>query len=160
MPCHGAGSGLEVVQVALVVDAAVDEMNLGVAFGRAGRGVNVVSSKVGAKLEGIGDGKIGKVLASEGHNLACGDVVRQLIFAGIAQRGELDASHFGANGGSELRDFDSAGEEIGIGGVGILAVLIMLKRLERRVLLCWVPCWKVVRVLCDLSEYKVHIGGS
>lgn len=55
MPGHRAGSGLEVVQVALVVNAAVDEMNLWVTLRRARGRVDVVSSKVSAKLERIGD---------------------------------------------------------------------------------------------------------
>lgn len=55
VPGHRAGSGLEVVQVALVIDAAVDEVNLGIVFGRARGWVDVVSSKVAAKLERIGD---------------------------------------------------------------------------------------------------------
>lgn len=71
----------------------------------------------------------------------------ELILAGIGERRELDASHFRADGGSEVRDLDAAGEKVGIGGVGILAVLSVLKGLQRRILLCWVPCGKVVRVL-------------
>lgn len=55
MPGHRAGSGLEVVQVALVVDTTVDEVNLGIVLGRARGWVDVVSAKVPAKLERISD---------------------------------------------------------------------------------------------------------
>lgn len=147
VPGHRAGSGLEVVQVALVVDATVDEVNLGIVLGRARGWVDVVSSKVAAKLERIGDGEISKVLAAEGDDLSLGNVVSELILAGIGERRQLDASHFRADGGSELRDLDAAGKKVGIGGVGILAVLSVLKGLQRGILLCWVPCGKVVRVL-------------
>lgn len=81
----------------------------------------------------------------------------QLILASVGERRELDASHFRADGGSEIRDLDAAGKEIGIGGVGILAVLIVLKGLQRGVLLCWVPCGKVVRVLHLAYKYNVYI---
>lgn len=71
----------------------------------------------------------------------------QLILASIGERRELDASHFRADEGSELCDLGAAGEKVGIGGVGILAVLVVLKGLKRGILLCWVPCGKIVRVL-------------
>jgi hypothetical protein len=73
--------------------------------------------------------------------------VSQLVLASIGKGGELNASHFRADGGSELCDLDTAGEKVGVGGVGILAVLSVLKGLQRGVLLLRVPCGKVVRVL-------------
>jgi hypothetical protein len=159
VPGHRAGPRLEEVQMSLVVDAAVNEVDLGVAFGRARRGMDVVSSKVGAKLERVGNGQVGEVLVSEGHDLARGDEVSQLVFAGVAEGGQLDASHFGANVWSEVSDLDSTGEKVGVGCVGILSVLVVLKRRERRVLLSRVPCWEVVRVL-DVGELECLVSDS
>jgi hypothetical protein len=69
-------------------------MDLGEALGRAGGRVDVVTAKVGAVLEGLGDGEVRKVLVSKGHHLALGDKVSQLILAGGAERRQLDARHF------------------------------------------------------------------
>lgn len=81
----------------------------------------------------------------------------QLIFASLGKSGELNASHFGADGGSELRDLGAAGKKVGVGGIGILAMLIVLKGLQRGVLLCWVPCGEVVRVLYIPCKYVIYI---
>lgn len=147
VPGDGAGPRLEEGAPALVSRAAVDEMHLRVALRRARGRVDVVTAEVAAVLQGLGDGQVGKVLAAEGDDLALSDEAGELVLAGIVQAGELDAADFGADGGREVVDSGVAGEEVGEGRVGVLAVLIVLEVLEGRVLLLWVPGRKIVGVL-------------
>lgn len=147
VPGDGAGPRLEEGAPALVSGAAVDEMHLRVALGRARGRVDVVTAEVAAVLQSLGDGQVGKVLAAEGDDLALGDEAGKLVLAGLVQAGELDAADLGADGGREVVDRDIAGEQVGEGCVGILAVLIVLEVLEGRVLLLWVPGREVVGVL-------------
>lgn len=114
VPGDGAGARLEVRLVALVARAAVDEVNLGVALGRARGGVDVLAAKVRAVFEGVGDGKVGKVLVAERHDLARGDVVRELVLALVRQGGQLDAVDLAADAGGELRHAGALGEEVGV----------------------------------------------
>lgn len=85
MPGHGAGSGFKELSSSLVTLATVHKVNLGIPLWGPRRGVDVVTAKVLAILQGVWDGQVGKVLVSEGNNLALGDVVSQLIFARVAE---------------------------------------------------------------------------
>lgn len=114
VPGDGAGARLKVRLVALVARAAVDEVNLGVALGRARRGVDVVAAKVLAVLEGVGDGEVGKVLVAEGDDLARGDVVRELVLARVGEGRQLDAVDLAADAGRELGHVAALGEEVGV----------------------------------------------
>lgn len=127
----------------------MDEVDLGVAFWRAAGGVDVVSAEITAELEGLLDGQIAEVLVAEGDDLALGNEAGELVFAGVAEGGELDALDFGANGWGEVGDGCALREKVGEGWVRVFAVLVMLKRLEWGVLVVGVPSWEVVRVLGD-----------
>lgn len=107
-----------------------------------------MTAKVTAILESVSNGQVGKVLAPEGDDLALGDEAGELVLAGVAEGAQLDAADLGADGGRELVDGGGAlWEQVGERGVCVLAVLVVLKGLEGRVLLLWVPCGQVVEIL-------------
>lgn len=135
VPRDGAGARLKVGLVALVAGAAVDEVDLRVALGGARGRVDVVAAKVLGVLEGVGDGEVGKVLVAEGDDLAGGDVVGELVLALVRQAGELDAADLAADARGQVRHLAAGGEEVGVRGVGVLAVLVVLIGLEG-----WVEC--------------------
>ena len=74
----------------------------------------MVTTEVFTKLQGIGNGQIGKVLGAESDDLALGNVVGELIFAGIAKLGQLNATDFTANVGSQVGDVGALREEVGV----------------------------------------------
>ena len=157
MPGYGAGASLEERLPALVTRTAVHEVYLRVSLGRSRCRVDVMTAKVATVLEGISNGEVGKILAAEGDNLALGDEAGELILAGGVEGGELDAPDLGADGGSEIGDGGGVfGEEVGEGSVGVFAMLVMLKLLEGRVLLIWVPCGKIVGVLTTLVNPPIR----
>lgn len=171
VPGDGACAGLEEVPVGSVSLGAVHKVNLGIPFGGSRGRVDVVAAKVLAKLEGVGDGEVGKVLLAEGDNLALGDVAGELVLAGVVERGQLDAVDLGANGRGEVGDGGALGEEVGERGVGVLAVLVVLKGREGRVDDAAVPSGQVVRILgcvstCDtvqvfdMSTTHSYLGGN
>lgn len=147
MPSDRACAGLEEVGGTLVVGATVDEMDLGVALGSARSRVNVVTTEVFTKFESIGNSKIGKVLGAESDDLALGNVVREFILAGIAELGQLNTADLATDAGSQVGDLRTLRQEVGIGCVGVLAMLLVLEGLERTPGLCAVPCRKIVDVL-------------
>lgn len=147
MPRDRACARLEEVGGTLVVGATVDEMDLGVSLGSARSRVDVVTTKVFAKLQCIGNGQISKVLGAESDNLALGDVVGELVLASITELGQLNTADFTADVGSQVGDLGAFREEVGVRCVGILAVFLVLEGLERTPGLCAVPCGKVVDVL-------------
>lgn len=106
-----------------------------------------VPTKVFAKLEGLLDGQIRKILLSKGDHLALRHEPSKLVLAGVGQGAKLDAPYLSANGGSEVSYSRALWEEVLVGGVGILAVLVMLKRLQRGILLFWIPDREVMRIL-------------
>lgn len=138
-------AGEEVVQLALASDA-VHEVNLGVALGGAGGGVDVVAAEVATEVEGIFDGEIGKVLVAECDDLALGDEEGELVLASGGELAELHAADFRAGCGGQLGDFAALDKEILEGWVGANTMLYVLEWLERRVLLVIVIDWKIVWV--------------
>lgn len=122
-------------------------LEVGVSTGGKREGEGDVPAKVPAKLKGLVNGQVGKVLGAERDDLALGHKARELVFAGVAERAELDAADLGADAGGEVRHGRPGGEEVRVGRVGVLAVLDVLKGLEGRVLLLGVPCGEVVGVL-------------
>lgn len=118
-------------------------------LGRARGGVDVVAAKEGAVLEGLGDGQGGEVLVAEGDDLAFGHQVGELRLAGVGELTQLDAADFRARGGRDIRYRGGSSEDLGVGGVGVLAHVVVLEGLEGRVLLLGVPGREVVRVLWE-----------
>lgn len=147
VPRHGAHASLEKGLVGLVSRTAVHEVNLGVSLWRARGGVDMVTAKVASKLESLGDGKVGKVLVSEGHDLALGDVPGELVLAGFGELAQLDALDLCADGGGEVRDLGVLFDEVGESRVCVAAVVVVLKGLEGRVDLVLVPGGEVVGIL-------------
>jgi hypothetical protein len=118
-----------------------------------------IPAKVAAELEGLLNGQVLEVLVAEGHDLALGDEARQLVLAGVVELAELDAADLGADGGRQVGDGHLVlGQQVRVGRVGVLAVVIVLEGLERRVLLVGVPGREVVRVLWR-SGLAVFRGG-
>jgi hypothetical protein len=85
VPRHGAHASLEEGLVGLVSRTAVHEVNLGMSLWRTRGGMNMVTTKVAAKLESLGDGKVGEVLVSEGYDLTLGDVPGELVLTGFGE---------------------------------------------------------------------------
>lgn len=116
-------------------------------------------AEVAAELEGLLNGQVLEVLVAEGDDLALGDEARQLVLAGVVELAELDAADLGADGGRQVGDGHLVlGQQVRVGRVGVLAVVIVLEGLERRVLLVGVPGREVVRVLWR-SGLAVFRGG-
>ena len=160
VPGHGAGAVGEEELGAVVTRSAVHQVNLGVSLRRARGRVDVVAAEVGAVVEGLLDGQVGKVLVPEGDDLALGDEAGELVLAGVGQLAQLDAAHLGAGGWRQVGELDAAvlGKEVGVRRVGVLAVLVVLEGLERGILLSWVPGWEVVGVL--YKEARSIYGNS
>lgn len=72
-------------------------MDLGIALGDAGCGVDVVSSEVAAECEDLVDGCVCEILVPEDENFALRCEERELVFCSIAQGGELDSEYLGAS---------------------------------------------------------------
>lgn len=109
--------------------------------------MNVVTTIVGAEVEGFADGKIGKVLTAERDDFALGDEAGEFIFAGVGQGAQLDSTDLCTDGWCEIGCFCSLGEEILERSVGIFAVFVVIELGQRGVFLLCVPCWKVIGVL-------------
>lgn len=140
VPRHRAGPRVEQRVEQLVAGGPVDEVDLRVVRGRARGRVDVVPAKVAAVLEGLVDGQVGKVLVPEGDDLALGDEAGELVLAGVAQAAQLDAVDLCAGGGRVIGDSGAGRQEVGVGWIGILAVLIVLKVLQGWVFSFGVPC--------------------
>ena len=87
-------------------------------------------------------------MVAESDYLALGDVSSKLILASVAEAAELNARDLSTDGRSEMLDLGGRGDEVGKGRVGILAVIIVLERLQGRVSLAGVPGREVVGILC------------
>lgn len=147
VPGDGARARLEQAVEVGVARGAVHEVHLGEVLGRTRGRVDVVAAKVGAVVEGLVDGQVGKVLVAEGDDLALGDEAGELVLAGVGQAAQLDAVDLGADGGREVCDLGAGGQEVREGRVRILAVVVVIKVLERRVFLVGVPCGQVIGIL-------------
>lgn len=104
MPGDGARACLKERLVALVTFGSVDEMDLGVSSGRPGSRMNVVPPKVSAPLQRILDGQLGKVLPTEGDDLALGYKTGQLVLARARELGELDTANLAPDGWRQVDD--------------------------------------------------------
>ncbi len=104
-------------------------------------------AEVATEIKGRLDGKIGKILITESHDLAFSHKACELIFTSFTQLAQLDAANLAADGGSEIYNFALSGKEVGIRRIGIYPVVMMLKWLESRVFLFRVPGGEVVGVL-------------
>lgn len=71
-------------------------MDLGIALGDPGCGVDVVSSEVAAECEDLVDWGVCEILVPEDEDFALGCEERELVFCGIAEGGELDSGDLGA----------------------------------------------------------------
>lgn len=125
----------------------VDKVNLWIALGSATSRVDMVSSKIATKVEGLLDRQVCKVLVSKGDNLALGDEESKLILAGGSEFAQLDAGDFGSDGGCELLDSRSFREKIFEGWVGVFTMIDVREWLERRILFAIVPDGQVVWIL-------------
>ena len=85
-------------------------------------------------------------MVPERDNLSLSYESSEFVLARVGKLAELDAVHLGPDGGSKMGDISALREKIGKGCVGILAVLVVLKRLEWRVLLAAIPRGKIVRI--------------
>ena len=92
--------------------------------------MHVQSSEVSAVFQGLLDGQRCEVLVTEGDDLLLGDEQGQLVLAFVVELGELDAEDLCANGGSDVLHLGTL-QEILQPWIGILAMFVMLKRLER-----------------------------
>lgn len=86
----------------------MNKVDLGEAFGASTGGMDVVSAKIAAPFQGLVDWEVCQILVTESHDLALGDVQRQLILARVGELGELDAPDLGADGGCQLGGFGHA----------------------------------------------------
>ena len=152
VPRHRARSVGKELVYCVVARTAVHKVDLGEPCGRAGGGMDVMPAEVAAVLERLFDGEIGKVLATEGHDLALGDKPSEFVLAGVGERRELDPLHLSSDGWGEMGDGAALRQKVREGGVCILAVLVVLKGLEWGVLLLWVPCWEIVGILDESAK--------
>lgn len=146
--------------MALVALAAVDELDFGVAGWRARGRMDVVATKVGAVLESFGDGEVGKVLVPEGNDLALRNVEGELVLGAVAERGQLDALDLGADGGRQVGHRGAGRQEVREGRVGVFAVLVVFKGLERGVSLLGIPSGQIVRVLRRRVSSRLLVARS
>lgn len=104
MPGDRARPRLEESLVALVAFSPVDEMDLRISSGRAGRRMNVVPSEVSAPLQRVLDRQLGEVLPTEGNDLALSYKSGQLVFACARELRELDTANFASDGRRQVNN--------------------------------------------------------
>lgn len=81
-----------------------------------------MTSKVLSVLQCLSDRQVGKVLVTEGDDLALDDEAGEFVFAGVGEGGELDAGDFGTDGWSQVDALRAHWEEIFEGEVDVFAV--------------------------------------
>ena len=159
VPGGRARTSLKEGLVTLVLGTAVDEVDLGVSLRGARCRVNVVTPKVAAILEGLGDGQVREVLAAECDHLALGYEQGELILAGLVQRAELDAADLRTDAWGQVADLDTLAQQVRERRIGVLAVLIMLELGQGRILLLGIPGREVVGVLLVVVSQCCHFSG-
>ena len=171
VPEDGAGTSPQEAVNGLVSGTSVDEVNFGVALRcsfsatcqpavlmdrftrpRAAvltrRRVDVVTAKIATKVQRLRDRQVGKVLPTERDDLALGDQARELVLSRIVQLGQLDTADLGANARCQVHNLGGIlREKVRERRIGVLPMLYMLERLERRILLGGIPRREIVRVL-------------
>lgn len=153
MPANTAGSvGEESIELVAGLAISVDNVHLWVTLWASASGVDVVTAKVAAELEGVGDGEVCEVLVTESNDLALSHKQGELVLASIREGAELDTSDLGTNAGGQLLDLGALLQEIGEGWVSIETMLDVLEGFPRRVFLAVVPGREIMRVLRNGSQ--------
>lgn len=126
----------------------MDEVNLRVSFRRTGCGVDVVATKITAKLERILNVDVGKVLVTESftcqlnsasnqskltNDLLLGYKQCKFVFALVREFRQLNAANLSSDIRGQVLDLGIL-EEIWEGGVCVFPVVIVLEEFKR-----WVP---------------------
>lgn len=125
----------------------MDKMNLRMTLRRSRGRMNVMTPEVASELESFCNGKVGKVLVSEGYYFPLCDVAGEFVLASIGETAQLNTLNLSTDSGSEMRDLCVGFDEVGKARVGIFAVFVMLEGLEGRVDLIFVPCGEIVGIL-------------
>lgn len=87
-------------------------------------------------------------MVAESDDTALSDEERELVFAGVGEGGELDAGDFGTDYRCQFLMLDAGdAEDVGEGGVGISAVLVVLEGLKGGPFGVVVPDWEVLGIL-------------
>lgn len=120
-----------------------------------------MTTEVASELESFCNGKIGKVLVSEGYYFALRDVAGEFVLAGIGETAQLNALNLSTDCGSEMGDLCVGFNEVGKARVGIFAVFVVLEGLEGRIDLVFVPCGEIVGILTSRwVNNEIQVGYS
>lgn len=117
----------------------MNEMNLRISWWRSAGRMNVKASKVFHILESLLNGKISKVLIPESDDLFLCDKKSQFILASVIKLRELDACDLCTDRGCDVFDFTAGFQQVLEAWICILAVLVVLERLQ------WFVSEEVVR---------------
>jgi hypothetical protein len=147
VPSNRAYTSLEELLIRLISRTPMNKMNLRMTLRRSRGRMNVMTTEVASELESFCNGKIGKVLVSEGYYFALRDVAGEFVFAGIGETAQLNALDLSTDSGSEMGDLCVGSDEVGEAGVGVFAVVVVLKGFEGRVDLVFVPCGEIIGIL-------------
>lgn len=132
VPCNAANSCIEDRRILCLARRNMHQMDLWEALRLARRRMDMVAAKVSAKLQRLLNRQIGKVLVPKSNHTALRYEERELVLAGIGERGELDTTHFRAELGSEiLESGDTLGKKVREARVGGLSALGVLKGNKR-----------------------------
>lgn len=129
----------------------MDKMNLRMTLRRSRGRMNVMTPEVASELESFCNGKVGKILVSEGYYFALRDVAGEFVLASIGETAQLNALNLSTDCGSEMGDLCVGFDEVGKARVGIFAVFVVLERFEGRIDLVFVPCGEIVGILTSRS---------
>src|SRR5690242_10862744 len=124
-------------------------------------------AKVATEIQRVLDRQIRKVLIPEGYNLLLSNEQCQLIFASVCKLAELNSVNFSTDICSQICNF-GVFQKVGERRIGVLAMLIVLERLQWRVLLFEIPDREVVgifsrRMLASSSQLEllfVQLGSA
>jgi hypothetical protein len=94
----------EIIIILPGVIIPVNKMNLGITLGSSTSRVDMVSSEIATKVEGLLDRQVCEVLISKGDNLALSNEESKLVLSGGSEFAQLNAGDFGSDGGCELLD--------------------------------------------------------
>jgi len=141
MPAHSTGAVCkESIDLAAGCSIAVHNVEFGVTFWASACRVDVMATKMGAKLKLLLGWDIGEILITESYNLTLSDKKGELISSCGGQLAQLNTGDLGSNAWGELLNLATFWEEIFESGVCVFAVLDIVEQLQRGVLLSVVPC--------------------
>jgi hypothetical protein len=109
--------------------------------------MDVVTSKVSSKVQGLLKWEISKVLIAECYHFALSDEESELVFSCWGEFAELNASHFGSDDWSEFLDLAAFGKEVLEGWICALSMLDVGEWLQFGVFLAFVPSREIGRIL-------------